>query len=66
LNYYSFANNYAKVASSLEWTLKNSCMRLLAAKFKLFRITPVLKKYGSDLRGNDKNAFFKPTYTTNV
>lgn len=66
LNYYSFTNNYARLAASLEWILKNSCMKLLAAKFKLRRITSVLKEYGKDLKGKDQRAFFKPPYTTNV
>jgi group II intron reverse transcriptase/maturase len=66
LNYYSFANNYPRVAASLEWILKGSCSRLLAAKFKLRTIGQVIKKYGKDLKGRDKIAFYKPSYKTNV
>ena len=41
-------------------------MKLLAAKFKLYRITNVLKKFGRDLKGSDQRAFYKPSYRTNV
>lgn len=66
LNYYSFTNNYPKVASSLEWILKNSCAMLLAAKFKLRTVNKVLTKYGKNLKGEGKTSFFKPTYKKNV
>jgi len=66
LNYYSFVNNYGKLATSLEWILKSSCLRLLAAKFKLRSTTKVIEKFGKDLKGNDKYAFFKPKYTKNT
>lgn len=60
LNYYSFAHNYNRVASSLTHLLRESCMRLLAAKFTLRNRARVIKKYGQDLKGNDKIAFLKP------
>lgn len=66
LNYYSFANNRSRVASSLEWILKSSCARLLAAKFKLGNISGVVRKFGKDLKGNEKTAFLKPSYKLDV
>lgn len=66
LNYYSFTHNYAQLASSLEFILKNSCAKLLAAKFKLGSVSKVLSKFGDDLKGNDKVAFLKPSYKLNV
>lgn len=66
LNYYSFANNYSRVATSLEWILKTSCLKLLAAKFKLRTTSKVLRKFGKDIKGNDNIAFIKPSYRINV
>lgn len=69
LNYYSFTHNYSRVASSLEFILKTSCAKLLAAKFKLRSVTEVINKYGKDLKGLaslDKIGFFKPSYKLNV
>lgn len=60
LNYYSFTHNYNKVASSLTHLLRESCARLLAAKFTLRNRARVFKKYGQDLRGKDKAGFLKP------
>lgn len=66
LNYYSFTHNYPRVASSLEFILKTSCAKLLAAKFKLRSVTEVIKKYGKDLKGGDKTGILKPSYKINV
>jgi group II intron reverse transcriptase/maturase len=66
LNYYSFTHNYPKVASSLEFILKTSCAKLLAAKFKLRSVSKVIEKYGKDLQGKDKIAFLKPSYKMNL
>ena len=66
LNYYSFTHNYPKVASSLEYTFKTSCAKLLAAKFKLRSVSKVIAKYGADLKGEGKIAFLKPSYKINV
>jgi len=57
LNYYSFTHNYNRVASSLTHLLRESCARLLAAKFTLRNRARVIKKYGQDLRGKDKPRF---------
>ncbi|RPB17897.1 hypothetical protein L211DRAFT_854677 [Terfezia boudieri ATCC MYA-4762] len=60
LNYYSFTHNYNRVASSLTHLLRESCARLLAAKFTLRNRAQVFKSYGQDLRGKDKAGFLKP------
>jgi len=65
-NYYSFTNNYPRVASSLEYILRTSCAKLLAAKFKLGSVTKVIEKFGTDLKGTDRISFFKPSYRTNT
>ena len=66
LNYYSFTHNYSRVASSVEFILKTSCAKLLAAKFKLGSVTEVIKRYGGNLKGEDKIGFLKPSYKINV
>lgn len=67
LNYYSFTHNYPRIASSLEFILKTSCAKLLAAKFKLGSVTKVIARYGKDLKGGrDKTKFYKPSYKINV
>lgn len=66
LNYYSFTNNYPKVASSLEFVLRTSCAKLLAAKFKLRSVTKVFAKFGNDMSGEGGTAFFKPKYKINI
>lgn len=66
LNYYSFTNNYPKLASSIEFILKNSCAKLLAAKYKLGSVNKVLSNFGEDLKGKDKVAFLKPKYKINT
>lgn len=66
LNYYSFTNNYPKLASSLEFIMKTSCAKLLAAKFKLKSVNNVISKFGDDLKGKSKIAFFKPSYRINT
>lgn len=60
LNYYSFTHNYNHLAASLTHLLKGSCMKLLAAKFELQTCSKVMKKYGTDLKGEDKAAFLNP------
>lgn len=65
LNYYSFVSNFGQLASSLEWILRNSCGQLLAAKFRLSSSLGVINKFGTDFKGEDNIAFFKPKYTKN-
>ena len=60
LNYYSFTHNYNRVAASLTHLLRESCAKLLAAKFTLRNRARVIKKYGQDLKGRDNTTFLKP------
>lgn len=48
LNYYSFAHNYGQLASRLNFVLKDSCAKLLAAKFSLGTKAKIYKKFGSE------------------
>lgn len=64
MNYYSFAHNHSKLASSLHLTLLTSCAKLLAAKLKLGTTAKVFKQYGPLLRGPN-SIFTKAVYTTN-
>ena len=75
LNYYNFAHNYGRVASKVEFILKASCAKLLAAKYKLGTMGKVFEKFGPKLRTThttktkkDKEIsktyeFYKPSYT---
>nr|AAB95256.1 RT-like protein [Venturia inaequalis] len=62
LNYYNFAHNYGRLASYLEYILKQSCAKLLATKFKLGTMAKTYKKYGGRLTGNKGKSFLKPSY----
>lgn len=62
MNYYSFVHNHSKLVSTLHFTLKTSCAKLLAAKFKLGTTAKVYKKFGPLLRG-PKTSFVKAEYT---
>jgi hypothetical protein len=66
LNYYSFTHNYSRLASSMEFILKTSCAKLLAAKYKLRSVNKVLSEFGDDLKGKGKTAFLKPSDKLNV
>jgi hypothetical protein len=46
--------------------MKNSCAKLLAAKYKLKSVNKVLSEFGEDLKGKNKIAFLKPSYKMNV
>lgn len=46
LNYYSFADNYVRLAYSVFSILRNSAAKLLAAKLKLRTVRQVLLKFG--------------------
>lgn len=66
LNYYSFAHNYGEMAATTEFTLKQSCAKLLAAKFTLKTMSKVFQKFGPNLQaptteGNGAQ-FLKPSY----
>lgn len=66
-NYYSFALNYNDLASLLQFVLKSSCAKLLAAKYSLDSQAKVYKKFGSSLTDPASGqTFVKPEYSTNV
>lgn len=54
LNYYSFVNNFGKFAATIEFILKGSCAKLLAAKFSLKTQAKVFKKFGKQLKDPEK------------
>jgi len=62
LNYYSFVHNYGRLASYLEFILKQSCAKLLATKFKLGTMAKTYKKFGSRLTGPKGFFLNKPCY----
>jgi len=49
LNYYSFAHNYNEVVNLIQYILKSSCAKLLAAKFNLKTQKKVFEKFGRDM-----------------
>ena len=70
LNYYNFVHNYGKLVSRTTYMLKQSCAKLLAAKFSLHTMSKVYTKFGSNLeyvhvsKENKKKvySFIKPSY----
>lgn len=56
LNYYNFAHNYTRVASYLAYILKESCAKLLAAKYSLSTMAKVHQKYGPNLSITEKSS----------
>lgn len=62
LNYYKFVHNYGRLASYLEFILKQSCAKLLATKFSLQTMAKTYRKFGSRLRSPDGHKFYKPDY----
>jgi hypothetical protein len=67
INYYSFVHNYSRLISCLNFYLKQSCAKLLAAKYSLNSRAKVFNKYGRDL-SSSKNGikFISPSYITNM
>jgi len=62
LNYYSFVNNYGRLAGFLYWVLWMSCGRLIAAKHSTTQ-SKIIAKYGKLYKGNDKIEFIYPSWT---
>nr|UYR50718.1 hypothetical protein [Morchella crassipes] len=62
LNYYSFTHNYGRLATYLEYILKQSCAKLLATKFTLGTMSQTYKKFGDRLTSPKGKTFFKPSY----
>jgi group II intron reverse transcriptase/maturase len=65
LNYYSFVHNYSRLVSLLNFILKQSAAKLLAAKYKLGTQAKVFKKFGPRLSSPNKIEFIKPSYISN-
>lgn len=62
LNYYNFTHNYGRLASYLEFILKQSCAKLLATKFRLGTMAQTYKKFGGRLSGPKGHSLLKPSY----
>lgn len=65
INYYRFTDNFNNLSSKIHFTLKNSCARLLAAKYKS-TIAKIYKKHGNDFKGKDKSRFINITLGINT
>jgi hypothetical protein len=50
LNYYSFTHNYGTFAATVEYILKGSCAKLLAAKYSMKTLVKVMNKFGKQLK----------------
>jgi len=57
IQYYRFADNFNNLSSKVHYILKNSCARLLTAKFKAKSQGEIYAKYGKNLKGKDKHGF---------
>lgn len=62
INYYSFVENRNRISSSIHYILKTSCVKLLAAKFKLETQNKVFTKFGSNLKGENRISFVDAVY----
>lgn len=57
IQYYRFADNFNNLSSKVYHMLKNSCARLLTAKFKAKSQSEIYAKYGKNLKGRYKHGF---------
>jgi len=55
--YYRFADNFNRLSSKVHYILKESCARLLTAKFKAKTQAKIFATYGKNLKGKDKHGF---------
>lgn len=62
LNYYNFVHNYGRLVSYLNFTLKQSCAKLLATKFTMGTMAKVFKKFGPLLTGPLGKSLHQPNY----
>jgi group II intron reverse transcriptase/maturase len=66
INYYGFVHNYSGFSGFIYMTLKQSCAKLLAAKFKLNTMKKVYQKFSGDLVFKSPNgrvvSFYKPSW----
>jgi group II intron reverse transcriptase/maturase len=66
LNYYSFAHNYPQMVSLIHYYLKQSCAKLLTAKFNLRSMKKTYDKFGNLLESPNKAKFLKPSYKASL
>lgn len=59
MNYYRFADNFNMLSTKVHYILKESCARLLAAKFNTKSQAKIFAEFGKDLKGRDKHGFCK-------
>src|SRR5688500_2231853 len=52
-NYYSFVHNRSKMARRVNWIMKYSALKLVAAKYQT-TISKIIRKYGADLSKGTK------------
>jgi len=64
--YYRFADNFNGLSAKVHNVLKESCARLLAAKFKAGTQAKIYSTFGKDLKGKDKHGFVKITLGINT
>lgn len=57
IQYYRFAYNFNELSSKVHYVLKESCAKLLAAKFNLNSQAKVFARFGKNLKGDDKHKF---------
>lgn len=57
IQYYRFADNFNNLSAKVHYILKNSCARLLTAKFKANTQGEIYAKFGKNLKGADKDGF---------
>nr|UEX92732.1 hypothetical protein [Ophiocordyceps lanpingensis] len=59
IQYYRFADNFNGLSAKVHYILKESCARLLAAKYKAGTQAKIFATYGKNLKGQDKHGFVK-------
>jgi sulfur transfer complex TusBCD TusB component (DsrH family) len=57
MNYYRFADNFNNLSAKVHFILKESCARLLTAKFSAKTQANIFARFGKNLKGNDKHGF---------
>ena len=66
IQYYRFADNFNNLSTKVHYILKNSCARLLTAKFKAKTQGKIYTKYGKYLKGKDKHGFINKVLGINT
>lgn len=66
MQYYRFTDNFNNLSSKVYYVLKNSCARLLTAKFKAKSQGEIYAKLGKNLKGKDKHGFVDITLGINT